>query len=90
MNLFFFISAVTERGSCSSTSKCDVFAQKYGCRYEKCAIVLELLTVFCTDTAISTGLDPRVPGRFEGISGKHIQLVSANFKGASKLVSYRK
>ena len=50
-----------------------------------CAIVLELLTVPCTDPAISTGCDSRVPGRLEGIPGKRIQLVSANFKGASKL-----
>ena len=55
-----------------------------------CANVLELLTVLCTDTAISTGRDPRVSGRLESISGKHVQLVSANFKGASKLVSYLK
>ena len=54
------------------------------------AFVLELLTVLCTDTAISTGCDSRVPGRLEGISGKHIRLVSANFKGASKFVSYPK
>ena len=56
-----------------------------------CTIVLELLTVLCTDAAISTGGDPRVPGRLEGISGKHVvQLVSADFKGASKFVSYLK
>ena len=50
-----------------------------------CVIVLELLTVLlCTGTAISTGRDSRVPGRSlaEGISGKHVQLVSAIFKGA--------
>ena len=52
-----------------------------------CGIVLEFLTVLCTDTAISTGRDPRVSGRFEGISGKYIRHVSANFKGASKFVS---
>ena len=56
-----------------------------------CTIVLELLTVLCTDAASSTGGDPRVPGRLEGISGKHVvQLVSADFKGASKFVSYLK
>ena len=48
------------------------------------AIVLELLTVLCIDAAISTGCDPRVPGRLEGISGKNVQLVSATFKSASK------
>jgi hypothetical protein len=53
-----------------------------------CAIVFELLTVLCTDAAISTGCDSRVPGRLEGISGKHVQLVSANFKGAPKLIFY--
>ena len=51
--------------------------------------MLKLLTVLCTDAAISTGRDPRVPGRLEGISGK-VQLVSADFKGASKFVSYLK
>ena len=57
-----------------------------------CAIVLELLTVLCTDTAISTGCDPRVPERLglEGTSGKHTQLVSANFKDSSKFGSYLK
>lgn len=52
--------------------------------WKKCAIVFELLTVLCTDAATSTG-DPRVPRRLEGISGKHVQLVSANFKGALKI-----
>ena len=41
-----------------------------------CAIMLELLTVLCTDAVISTGREPRVPGRLEGISGDHVQLVS--------------
>ena len=49
------------------------------------AIVLEMLTVLCTDVVISTvtlaGRDPRVPGTLEaGISessAKHVQLVSA-------------
>ena len=54
------------------------------------AIVLELLTVQCTDAVIFTGRDPRVPGRLEGISGKHVQLVSAHFEGSSKFVSYLK
>ena len=40
-----------------------------------CAIVLELLTVLCTDAVISTGREPRVPGRLEGISGEHVQLI---------------
>jgi hypothetical protein len=53
-----------------------------------CAIVFELLTVLCTDSAISTGCDPRVLGRLESISGKHVELVSANFKGAPKFVPY--
>ena len=56
---------------------------------ETCAIVLELLTVLCTDSAISTGCDPRVPGRLEVISGKPVKLVSTN-KGASKIYSYLK
>ena len=51
------------------------------------AIVLKLLTVLCIDAAISTGRDPRVP---ECTSGKHVQLVSANFIGASNFVSYLK
>ena len=56
-----------------------------------CTIVLEFLTVLCTDTAISTEGDPRMSGRLEGTSGKHVvQLVSADFKGASKFVSYLK
>jgi len=44
---------------------------------KECAIVLELLTVLCTDAATSTGRDPRlgVPGRSEGKSGEHVQLV---------------
>ena len=53
--------------------------------------MFELLTVLCADAAISTvtGRDPRVPGKLEGISGKHVvQLVSADFKGTSKFVSY--
>ena len=55
-----------------------------------CSTVLELLTILCTDSAISTGRasDPRVPGRLEVISGKPVKLVSANFKGESKFVSY--
>ena len=52
--------------------------------------MLEVLTVLCTDTASSTGRDPRVPGILEGISGKHVRLVSANIKGASDFVSYLK
>ena len=51
-------------------------------------IVFELLTVVGTDAATSTG--PWVPEGLEGISGKHIQLVSANFKGALKFVFYLK
>ena len=56
------------------------------------AIVVELLTVLCTDAAISTGRDPRVPGRLESISGKHVvPHVSADFtKGASNFVFYLK
>ena len=56
-----------------------------------CVIMLELLTVLCT-AAISTGRDLRlgVLRGLEGISGKHVQLVSANFNGASKFVSYLK
>jgi hypothetical protein len=74
----------------SSTLKCEVFDRRYGCQHENVChlIVFELLTVLCTDAAISTGCDPRVPGRLEGISGKHVQLVSTNFKGAPKFVSY--
>ena len=49
-----------------------------------------MLTVLCTDSAISSGRDPRVFGRFEGISGKDVQLVSANLKGASRFVTYLK
>ena len=45
------------------------------------------VTVLGTDAAISACRDPRVP---EGISGIHGQLVSANFKGPLKLVSYLK
>ena len=52
-----------------------------------CAIVLELLTVLA---GFSTERDPRLPGGLEGISGKHVQLVSANFKGASNSASYLK
>ena len=49
----------------------------------------ELLTVLCTDTAISTGRDSRVSGRLEGNSGKRIQLVlSVKYENASKFVSY--
>ena len=56
-----------------------------------CTIVLELLTVLCTDAAISTGRDPRVSGRSEGTSGKNVvHFVSADLKGASKFVSYLK
>ena len=52
---------------------------------------MNLLTVLCTESAISTGLDdPRVPGGLEGISSIHVQIVSANFKGVSKFVSYLK
>ena len=43
-----------------------------------CAImVLEMLTfkLLCIDAVISTGRDPRVLGRLEGISGKNVQLV---------------
>ena len=52
------------------------------------AAVFELLTVL---SAISTR-DSRVPAKLlvKGISGKHVQLVSANSKGASKFVSYQK
>jgi hypothetical protein len=53
-------------------------------------VVLELLTVLSTDASISTGCDPRVSGRREGISGKRVQIVSDNFKGASKFVAYLK
>ena len=49
------------------------------------AIVLELLTVLCTETAISTGRALRVPGRLEGISGKRVQLVSADYEGTFKI-----
>ena len=51
---------------------------------------MNLPTVLCTDGAISTGRDPRVPGGLEGISSIHVQLVSANFKCVSKFVSYLK
>ena len=53
-------------------------------------LCLNLLTVLCTDAAISTGRDPRVPGELEGIPGIYGQLVSANFKGVSNFVSYLK
>ena len=45
-------------------------------------LCVNLLTVLCTDAAISTGRDPRAHGRLEGTgnSGKYVQLVSANFK----------
>ena len=43
-----------------------------------------------TDAVISTGCDSRVLGGLEAISSIHIQFVSANFKGPSKLVSYLK
>ena len=52
-----------------------------------CAIMLELLTVLCTDLdadiSTVTGRDPRVSGRLEDISGKDINFLSANFKSAS-------
>ena len=51
---------------------------------------MNLLTVLCTDSAISTGCDPRVPGGLESISGIHGQLVSANSKCVSKFLSYLK
>ena len=44
-----------------------------------CAIVLELLTVLCTDAAISSGRDPRVSERSEGIPGIDVRLVSSRF-----------
>ena len=47
-----------------------------------------MLTVVCTDAAISTGRDPRVLGGLEVISNIHIQAVSANSKCVSKFVSY--
>jgi hypothetical protein len=67
----------------SSTSKCEVFARRYGCQHENICHVLEFLTVLCTDAAISTGCDPRVSGRLEGISGKSVLLVSDDCEGAS-------
>ena len=52
---------------------------------------MNLLTVLCTESAISTGRDdPRMPGGLEGISSINVQLVSANSKGGSKFVSYLK
>ena len=48
-------------------------------------VVVNLLTVLCIDSSISTGRDSRVPGRSGANSGKHIQLVSAYFKGHRKL-----
>ena len=53
-------------------------------------ICLNLLTVLFIDAVISTGRDSRVPGGLEAISSIHVQLVSANFKGPSKFVSYLK
>ena len=87
VNLFFLIRAVMQWDPWLSASKCEVFDRRYGCQHVN---VLEFLTVLCTDTALSTGLDPPVPRRLEGTSGKHVQLVSANFKGASKSFSYQK
>ena len=52
-----------------------------------CATLLEnLLTILCTDAAISTGRDPRMPEGLEGISGIHVQHVSPNFKSVPKFV----
>ena len=42
------------------------------------------------DAVISTGRDSRVLGGLEAISSIHVQLVSANFNGPSKFVSYLK
>ena len=53
-------------------------------------ICLNLLTVLYTDAVISTSRDSWVPGGLETISSIHVQLISANFKGPSKLVSYMK
>ena len=55
--------------------------------WKRVSLCLNLLTVLCTDAAISTGGDPRGLDS-EGTSGIHGQLVSANFKGVSKFVSY--
>ena len=57
---------------------------------KKCQLCLNLLTVLCIDAVISTGRDSRAPGELEGISNIHAQLVSANFKGVSKSISYLK
>ena len=48
------------------------------------------LTLLTTDAIISTGRDSRVPGGLEAISSIHVQILSANFKGVSKCVSYLK
>ena len=72
----------------SSTSDCEVFVRRHiDVSMKTCATLFEnLLTVLCTDAAISTGRDPRVPEGLEGISGIHVQLVSPNFKSVSKFV----
>ena len=71
----------------SSTSDCEVFARRHiDVSLKTCAILLEnLLTVLCTDAAISTGRDPRVPEGLEGISGIHVQHVNPKFKGVSMI-----
>ena len=51
---------------------------------KRCTIVLELLTVLCTDAANSTGRVLRVSEKIR----RH--LVSADFNGGSRFVSYLK
>ena len=89
VNLFFFIGAVMQRDSRSSTSKCEVFAWRYGCQYEN--IVLDFTN--------------RIMHRWYHFhrSWYHFHrswswdvwkirrlLVSADFKCASEFVSYLK
>ena len=84
VNQFFLIGAVIQRDSCSSTSKCEVFGRRYGCQHENvchCAWIANRTMHRCCHFL-------RLWSSRVWKIRRH--LVSADFKGASKFVSYLK
>ena len=81
-----------QRGLRSSTSKCEVFVWRYGCQQENichCALIANRSTMNrCCHFHRSR---PSTALKIRNQLCEHVvQLVSTNFKGASKLLSYLK